>query len=73
MDLLTYLKSLKKRKPARFQVMPIYESTGDSISVFMEDKPYYAAPLTEEVTLFRSMKTARIIGFQINGIKEIIR
>lgn len=56
-----------------FQPKPFYEPTTDSIIVYLKNESSYAKRVNEHITLFVSNSDDTIVGFEIEGVKDICR
>ena len=59
--------------PAEFRAEPWYNTYGDCIVYQMADEAVVAERVDEMLTIYRSAIDERPIGFQIKGVKAIIR
>ena len=46
---------------------------GDCLSFYAEDVDSYAERVDNLLTVFRSMRTEKLIGFEIKGVQHIVK
>jgi hypothetical protein len=65
---------MKETRPAGPLAPPLYNSDGDLIDAFFEDRGvnYYGEWLGPHLTVYRAQDDGRIVGFQVGGVKELI-
>jgi hypothetical protein len=68
-ELIEYLKS---RKPKGFKSCPFYSREGDFLTFFFQDDDYYAERIDEILTVFRSHKTKKFVGFKLKGVAHLL-
>jgi hypothetical protein len=72
-ELGEYLNSLiKKCEGKEFKPRAYYDEKADFLVYYHEDVQSYEKWLTPYLSLFLSMEDDRIIGFEVNGLKNII-
>jgi hypothetical protein len=68
-DLMEYVK----QNPAEgFKARPYYSPLGDCLIFYATDEDCYARRVNELLTVYLSMKTQKVVGCKIKGIRHII-
>ena len=69
-SLIEYLKE----NPSRgFRSVPQYFPTGDFLTYFLKDVPYYAERLDEILTVYLAVDTNEMIGLKVKGVRHILK
>ncbi|RDJ35158.1 MAG: hypothetical protein DWQ19_10010 [Crenarchaeota archaeon] len=55
-----------------FTVKPYFEKNTDSIICYLKDERSYDKFINKELSLFLSLETDEIVGFEIRGVKKLI-
>jgi len=63
---------LQTSEPA-FRAEPFYNPYGDCIDYQTVDEAYFGDRVNSFITLYRSMKDRRAIGFLIKGVEHVLR
>lgn len=71
-DLADYLKSAEN-KCEEFKIEPFYNLETDSIVCYTRDVPSYEKWLTPKVSVFLSTEDDSFVGFEINGVKHLVK
>jgi hypothetical protein len=66
------IEYLKENPPLGFHPLPFYSAAGEFLSMFFEDEDHYAERIDQVLTVYRSMRTQRLVGFKINGARRIL-
>ena len=53
--------------------MPQYSEHGDCLSLYFKDEDSYGERVDNILTVFRSMADDELIGFEIKGVRKILR
>jgi len=69
-DLMTYLE---RKKPRKFQPRPYYGRDEDSLTFYFNNAESYARRVDELLTLFLSLKTEELVGFQVKGVRKNLK
>ena len=68
-ELMDYIKA----NPAKgFTPRPYYSAVGDCLIFYATNEDCYARRVNELLTVYQSMKTHRVIGCKIKGVRHII-
>jgi hypothetical protein len=64
---------LKESRPEGFRSVPHYFPSGDYLTYFVSDEPYYAKRLDDVITVYLTFDTHELIGCKVKGVKHILR
>ena len=67
-----FLAEFKTAKPT-FKAEAFYNEHGDCIDYQTVDEPFYGDRLNSLVTVYRSMRDRRVIGFLVKGVRRILQ
>lgn len=59
-------------KPMRFSPEPYYSKSSDTITCLTADEAEYAERFDKNLTILRSAKDDRVIGYEIHGVSKLV-
>ena len=69
-DLMKYLET---KKPRGFLRRPYYGQEEDSLTFYFDNAESYARRVDQLLTVFLSLKTDELVGFQVKGVRENLK
>ena len=69
-DLMKYLETAK---PKGFEPRPYYGSEEDCLTFYFDKAESYGKRVDELLTLFLSIKTTKLVGCQVKGIRKNLK
>jgi hypothetical protein len=69
-DLMKYLET---KKPRAFKPRPYYGHEEDSLTFYFDKAESYGRRVDELLTLFLSLKTDELVGFQVKGVRKNLK
>lgn len=67
------MKHLETKKPRGFTPRPYYGEAEDSLTVYFDNAESYARRVDELLTVFLSLKTDDLVGFQVKGVRKNLK
>ena len=69
----TLIEHLKATKPKGFTPRPFYSVEGDSLTFYFEDEESYRERVDDFLTLYKSIKSDKLVGCQIKGLPKALK
>lgn len=69
----TLIEYVKANKPQGFTPRPFYSVEGDSLTFYFEDEASYRERVDDFLTLYRSIKTEKLVGCQVKGLPKALK
>ena len=69
----TLIDYLNENKPQGFTPRPFYSVEGDSLTFYFNDEESYRERLDDFLTVYKSIKSNKLVGCQIKGLPQALK